>query len=311
MLKIPTKGFPVSIHEHRINLDDFADWIEGSVAFHQDTISQTDIVDCLIEDGIYREQGFAKIHISNVFVELERRAKCLGRTSPFTIDRLKVKRVVQWKDAPAYSFCLMLSLLVSYRSEFRNSLGESYNEQGALFERLTSETLEKCGWTTLSTGWSAITANSLEAKVKSVAEHINEPVSARGIERWTPEYAKDLGLDLVCHAPFADRWPGRPLYYVQCASGENWKDKRHTPIIREWEKVLDMATRPTRGIAIPFALLEDDFRRSANFEDLSLVLDRHRVCAPNNQLPTNWITTALATDLNAWTDARVAVIPLN
>jgi hypothetical protein len=128
------------------------------------------------------------------------------------------------------------------------------------------------------------------------------------VDRWTEDNAKDAGLDVVCHLLFPDQWARRPLFYVQCASGENWKDKRHTPVLDLWDKLLDLATRPSRGIAIPFALLADEFRRAANFDHLALFLDRHRLCGPPLMGKTTWLSSDLARDLKKWTASRLPAL---
>lgn len=128
-------------------------------------------------------------------------------------------------------------------------------------------------------------------------------------ETWASPQQKDGGLDVVCYLPFRDCWSGRPLYFVQCASGANWKEKRHTPVLSLWEKLLDLATKPVRGIAIPFALLEDDFRKSVNFDLLSLMLDRHRLCGPSQTSGKKvWPSQGLKKDLNVWIKARLPVL---
>jgi hypothetical protein len=60
---------------------------------------------------------------------------------------------------------------------------------------------------------------------------------------------------------------------------------------------------------MPFALLADDFRRAANFDMLSLVLDRHRLSAPPG-VTENWVSGSLKRDLNTWTEKRLAALEL-
>jgi hypothetical protein len=121
--------------------------------------------------------------------------------------------------------------------------------------------------------------------------------------RWLPE-------DVVCHFPFPDGWGGRPRYLVQCASGENWKGKKATPKVALWEKLIDFTTKPLRGIAMPFALLEDEFRREANDDLLALLLNRHRLGALPQSGPGSWPDAMLRRDLNSWTQPRAIALPL-
>ena len=309
MLDTPQQGFGISVRKHNVGLDCMCDWIEGCITFSADRLSQSDIVASLCDSGTYRSQDFAKEYIGNAFVELSRRTACLGRVAPYEIKSNRLVQRHQWKDAPAFAFCLMLSLQVLYRSHFR-MFGSDYTEQGVLFERLTVASLERLGWTTHSTAWSKEASQNFRDRVEALAEHLGEASRSDGIDKWANDVANDGGLDVVCHFAFADRWSGRPLLYVQCASGGNWQDKRATPNLDLWEKLLDVATRPRRGISIPFALLADDFRKAANYDNLSLMLDRHRLCAPRSDVKTNWLSNDLAKALNAWTQSRIEALPL-
>ena len=261
MLTPPSKGFSESVNEHNVNLAALAEWIEGCITFVDESISQVEVADSLVEENIYRNQDFAKIRIGDAWNELTRRKKCLGTACPYRVTGLRVERTMSWKRSPAFSFCLMLALQVSYRKAFTQRFGMDYTQQGLLFEQLTAGALGSLGWSTHATGWSKTASKSILDKVEGLAMHLGEPSKSSAIPVWTDEHAKDGGLDVVCHLPFADRWSGRPLLYVQCASGENWRDKRCTPNLAMWDKLLDLATRPNRGISMPFALLADDFRR--------------------------------------------------
>lgn len=310
MLDIPTKGFGISVNKHNVELGCMCDWIEGCITFSADAISLSEIVDSLCENGIYRSQDFAKEHVGNAFTELTRRAGCLGQGAPYQVQSLRLVRLHEWEDVPAFAFCLMLSLQLLYHDSFRKKSGSDYTQQGLLFERLTVASLDRLGWTTHSTAWSKQASQSIRQRVEALAGHLREPHRADAIDRWTEEDAKDGGLDVVCHLGFADHWPGRPLLYVQCASGENWREKRATPNLALWGKLLDVATSPRRGISIPFALLEDEFRKAANYDKLYLVLDRHRLCVPRNDVEANWLPGDLVNDLNAWTQSRIEALPL-
>jgi hypothetical protein len=59
---------------------------------------------------------------------------------------------------------------------------------------------------------------------------------------------------------------------------------------------------------MPFVLLADEFRRAALSDDLSLLLDRHRLCTPRPGVTPNWLSAGLATDLNKWTRSRLPTL---
>ena len=307
MLIPPTRGFAISVNRHNVELDALVDWVEACITFVDDDISQSDVADVLIEEGKYREQDFAKERIADACLELQRRSDCLGDAGTYKVLGPRIQRARDWNEAPAFSFCLMASLQGPYREYFHPTFGDDYSEQGLLLERLTAEAMEAIGWRTYPTGWSKMAADSLEVKIEALAGHLNEETRDGALEKWTEEKAKDAGLDVVCHLPFPDNWSGRPLLYVQCASGDNWKDKRATPNLKMWEKLLDLATEPRKGLAVPFAFLAEDFRRAANYDALSLLLDRQRLSAPPSQI-ASWLSSDLVEALNNWTGTRLTVL---
>jgi hypothetical protein len=187
--------------------------------------------------------------------------------------------------------------------------GSNYTTQGELFERLTAECLRLLGWHVHATGWSRTRVRSIGVKVQEIAAHLGESVVPNGVTKWTRASAKDAGLDVVCCQPFPDGWGGRPICLVQCASGDDWDRKMHTPSLVKWAKLVDFTTYPSRGLSMPFAPMEEDFRFAACNDELTLLLDRHRLLAPCHRGERQWVSAKLATALNKWTRSRVKVFP--
>lgn len=308
MLRLPTRGFAVSKTAHNVRLGPLVDWLEGCVVFADTRVSQSDVVDALQEEGLYSSQDFANERVGNAWTELTRRQKCLRDACPFTINGSGLDRVVAWDKAPAYAFCLMLSLQVAYPKEMAAITKRDYTRQGELFERLTSESLAKAGWSVHTTGWSRAKPESAQQKIEAVAQHILEPVMPNRA-RWTKERAKDAGLDVVCTRPFPDGWGGRPLYLVQCASGNDWTEKLGAPELGLWRKFIDFTTAPMRALAMPFAPEADEFRHAAVTEGLGLLLDRHRLVAHSGTSGQSWPSAQLTRDLNKWIAPRVKTLP--
>jgi hypothetical protein len=309
MLRVPREGFRLSVNEHNGSLDALIEWVEGSITFADDRITQSDVIDILTEEEIYRSQDFAREWLETAWTEITRRQRILGSYCPYAIDQQRIRRTMAWTDTPAYSFCLLLALQVRYRDELNAVVAPDYNAQGILFERLTLAALEGRGMEVHSTAWSKVASASIRERVADLAEHLGERAMDGAIEQWAEPDIKDGGLDVVCHFPFPDGWGGRPLYLVQCASGENWKGKKATPKVALCEKLIDFTTKPRRGIAMPFALLEAEFRREANDDLLALLLDRHRIAALPSGGPGAWPDAALRADLNAWTRPRADALP--
>lgn len=303
MLLLPEKGFQPSMTTHNVRLEVLSDWIESSVVFACTPISASDVIDILQENGIYRDQDFAKEIVKDAWTELDRRRRSVDDGVPFELQRGSIRCIAKWTDTPSYSFCLMLSLLKWSPSWFHLTKGD-YQIHGELFERMTAESLEALGWRVFHTGWTHTRVNSLREKVQSIADHLNEPIIPRQVGRWTRPAAKDVGLDVVCEYPFADGAGGRPLYLIQCATGQNWRTKIGTPNLSVWCKLIDFSNSPIQGFALPFCLDIDDFRQTCCTVN-GLMLDRYRLVDGE----PGWESSALAKELIRWTREQVKKLP--
>lgn len=298
MLPLPSKGVRPSAEKHNSRVDVLADWIEGSAVFGEARISVADIKDGLCEHEVYTSQDFAAEFVEILWQELRRRINRGKLLATLAIDGRGIQAAGPWQDSPAYAFCLILALKDWY------SVGErDYTEQGELFEKLTERSLQAHGWRLLRTGWSATKVNRLRSTVEAIAAHLGEPEIAGGVGRWTKPDAKDAGLDLVCDRPFADERGGRPLFFVQCASGADWGQKVYTPDLRLWGQLIDFSNSPIRGFALPYALGDDDFRRTVSRVN-GMVLDRLRLVAVSEEAD-DWLTAELESELVGWVRSRV------
>lgn len=308
MLTIPTRGVSRSIKKHNVDLEVFCDWIEGSILFVDGELSSTDIVDALREDNIYESQDMATVMVGNAWAELKRRAQCIEPGVAFTISGRRISRqFASWEETPAQSFCLLLSLAKWYR-DWAETFGRDYTEQGALFEDLTKESLERLfgGWTIHQTGWARTRVNKLRPVVEDIASQLGEDVGK--IERWTRLKANDAGLDIVCFRPFSDKRAGIPVYLMQCASGGDWDGKLHTPRLSTWNRLIEFTVPPQKAFATPFAFSEDDFRINSNNVE-GILLDRCRLLSVE-VAEADWVSAALAKRIIAWCTPRIARLPL-
>ena len=296
MLPLPSKGVRRSVTAHNCRIDVLVDWIEGSALFEETRISRSDVSDALCEHEVYRSQDFASAFVADLWTELRRRIERSGLTA-LSMDANGVEATRPWKEFSAHTFCLVLAL-----RDWYSRTDKTYIEQGELFEKLTERSLLARGWRLLRTGWSSTKANKLKATVETISVHLAEPTSG-GIGRWTKPHAKDAGLDLICDRPFSDGRGGRPLYFVQCASGADWRGKLRTPNLRLWDKLIDFSNGPVHGFAIPYVLSDDDFRHTANSVN-GMVLDRLRLVGLPNEVG-DWITSELSAALNAWSSPRI------
>ncbi len=309
MFRLPATGTSRSVNKHNCRCDIHVDWIEASLLFVTDVVTRSDIVDALTEGNAYESQEFANEWVSTLWGELDRRVSLLGSGAAIARHGDRAERTADWKSRPAFSFCVTLAMLPHYREEVVAECGKNYVEQGELFEKLSHESLALQRWQVERVGWSRSKATVVEAKVLALAGAIGEPAIPDGVSRWAAPSAKDGGLDLVAWAPFTDGWGGRPVLLIQCASGDDWTTKLHTPNLELWNKLVDFSVKPRRGLTMPFAPEEDEFRRQVNNGQVFLLLDRHRLLHPLRTAGSTLPTPALAGELIAWIEPRIAAFP--
>lgn len=306
MLSLPTRGVKLSIREHNSRLDALCDWLEGSLLFDEDEVSRTDVIAALIQEHIYENQDFAAEMVESAWTELQRRQSCIGNNAPLSVTSRRLTRHRTWQDVPAHSFCVLLALAFWHR-EWAHQFGADYTEQGELFELVTSMSLstQLPGWVIHHTGWSRTNAVKLVDVVTDIATRLGE--STGDLARWTEPNANEAGLDLLCYRPFPDNRVGVPLYLTQCASGSNWERKLKQPDLDLWQQIIHFAASPQRAVAIPFALVDEEFPRKCILVK-GMLLDRYRLLAAS-QIRDDWVPQELKQRIIRWANPRVATLP--
>ena len=305
MIVLPTRGISRSIRAHNINLNVLCDWVEASVLFCGDPFSQADVIDRLIEEEIYADQDFASEIVTDVWSVLSSRVRLSGSSYGISIDKHWVRVNCTWIEKPAHAFCLLLSLAPAY-DWWVGEFGDDYNEQGYLFELLTDESIRAMapGWMTHLTAWSRSHAVQLDQVAREVADRLG--CGAAQAELWNTGNVKELALDLLLYRPFPDGRQGFPYFLVQCASGANWNRKLTTPDLNVWTDIIRPATKPMRGVAVPFCFSDDEFRRNC-VQVAGLFLDRCRLLGASLFKP-EWVPQELTDRIIAWARRRVGAL---
>ena len=301
MLVIPTKGFPKSVKTHNINLNVLCDWIEGSILFQDDSpfISQIDVADMLLGEERYVEQDFALQGMKNAWLELSRRVQWIGPDSAIQVNKKKVQRMSDWRNYPAHIFLLLLSLAPCY-DWWKET---DYLEQGELFELLTEASLKAqfSDWEIYRTGWNPNKPVRLRKIAIEVAERLGEDLG--DIDTWDKPQAKELGLDILCYRPFPDNRRGIPVYMMQCASGNNWDLKLHTPDLKKWTDIIHFKNEPLKAFAAPFTFQEPEYSRYARSVG-GLFMERCRLLGAGRD-EENWLSNSLKDRLIVWSESRI------
>ena len=311
MLALPTSGFSRSAGTspeigHNIRLDILCDWIEGSVLFDDEAVSKIDIVEILIEGNIYNDSNLALNVVNEAWSELKRRFGCIKEGNPFSFIRQTIKSRYPWQENPAHSFCLLLSMPRCYKDWSTALFRNDYNEQGRLFESLTKASVENqfSDWEVYQTGWSRTNRVKLADIVDEISNRLGEMKGE--IEPWENPGGNEAGLDLLFYRPFPDNRVGVPVYLMQCASGENWVHKLHEPDLNVWTKIILFAATPSKAIAIPFALLDKEFKQRCNRVN-GMLLDRYRLLAAVNH-NGKWVPNFLETEIVDWITPRLQTL---
>lgn len=311
MLALPDAGMYRSIRKNNIRFDFLCDWIEGSILFDEnvDGFSAIDVADVLIEENVCEKQEFAMEIVNNAWFELERRLNWITPGTPFSISNSRANRIHSWQEAPAHSFCILLSLAQCYKGWAESISSSDYTEQGELFELLAQESFKNqfSGWQVERTGWSLAQPMNFRKVVDWVADCLGE-TTKDNLDELINSKNKDAGLDLLCYLPFPDNRGGFPVYLMQCASGQHWKTKINQPSIKKWQRrFIDFVDYPQKAFAIPFALSDKDFN-SYYDEAEGLLLDRYRLLAAA-RYRQHWVSSSLTDRIINWAIPRVNQLP--
>jgi len=306
MLAMPERGMAHSVKKHNIDVNVLCDWIEASLLFKIDEVSKPDVVDILVENEVYNSQDFATEILDVAWSILRQRLSLPGAPITFKITNNRITRNQEWSNFPAYAFCLALSCASYLYPTWAHAYGDDYATQGSLFERLTLESLKKAfpNWTIKRIGWAPDNPVRLKESVNHILRDLNEFANG-DIDLHVTECANELGLDLLAFYPFGDVHSSFPVIMVQCASGKDWVNKRHTPDLAVWRKIVNFNAQPLRAFAMPYSFVDKEaFRRNATKVD-GLFLDRYRLLVPNpGQAMTN-IDADLDEELVNWLRPRV------
>jgi hypothetical protein len=302
MLPLPETEVRRSIGAHNCDLQLFCDWIEGCLLFKKNkNISRADIIDIICEEDIYDDQGFASDWLDNVWTELLRRQVLLGRSAPYKVSARVISMLRSWKQVPAYAFCVLAPLLQATKAWAKNI---NHQRQGELFEQISEEAIQAAGWSTFRTAWSQNSAAKLPTVVKRIAQELGEP-EHHDWQRNVAANQNEAGLDVVFYRKFADKRCGFVVYLAQCATGENWSTKLHTPALEAWSKLIDFSSPPQKAFALPHSLDDDKLRRTTVSVG-GIVLDRYRLFESRR---TRWCSQKLETELKSYLDPLIRGLP--
>ena len=319
MINPPHTGMQKSATLNNTDPNAVADWIETSVLFGAEVVSDGEIVDILEEQQVATpnddgaELSIADMIISDARAEIKNRVRYTGPMNRggggyILTERRRFGPVVdRWEEDPIRAFLLILSMFRRY-PDWVSDL-KDYTQQGELFERVCEALLQNLftTWTVKRVGWSPDDTQGIIPIIQLVSDMLNSSGHAE-INKWVSTDNKDGGLDLVAVRRFEeDPREGLPAYLIQCASGANWRSKIATPSISSWHKWLDTAVEPSAGLTAPF-VISKEMLAQAQLEGHSIVLDRLRLLNGYYGESAD-IDTTLLDDVVAWCRPYVDQLP--
>jgi hypothetical protein len=301
MLPIPTTTNGLGYEE----VDEatiYADWVECSRLFHDEKISKADVKDCFSEINSFDSETTPST-VDDIWSELERRKRLLGSSYPIKIigNRIELS-TMSWKNYAAYSFCSLLSYSKSNK-EWMNKFCNDYQRQGELFEYISEAALKHLftNWNTDLIGWSGNNPTNIKKNIKSIAEKLGVTVGHLSPK---PD-DKDGGVDILCYRQFPDERGNYPVFFIQCATGTNWTDKRMIDALNLWYNWITFYSRSliSRGFAVPFAFGDATFRQT-QISGNCLVLDRIRLLA--QKVPeAEWLSSKIIKEISSWVEQKI------
>lgn len=308
MLKIPEKDFLKSVKKSNVDPISLGDWLEANLLFSEEQISKSDVVDLLIEEQICDDDQDLAYNIAlQGWSELERRHRWGGLSLEIEFSKKRLKRQTTWEDDVFSSFLVLLSLFRIFPEWAKGH--SDYTNQGDYFEKCTELVCGSLlpGWTTYRAGWAPGDTKNIPEIVTALCDVLFTS-GASDLEDWMAPHAKDEGLDLVCYRRFDDQREAMPVFFLQCASGRNWRQKIHTPSAAKWQKYLNAAVMPSTGILAPFVIENAELKR-ASLEGQIVMFDRLRMLSAKRQVPFD-LPNDLRDDVKAWMQVRVDDLPL-
>lgn len=308
MLQTPQKGFQRSVNTSNVRKNYLADWLEAIVLFDKGFVTKNEVVDILIEYQVCSDDGQDLAHsiASQGWDEVRLRKDCGGIPASLSISMNRLEDGAQWASQPLRSFFLLLSIARIFPDWSAGYV--DHVTQGNLFEEVVEVICPALlpGWSVFRAGWSPTNTKNPHDIIRELCDRIHVS-GATDADEWLAPHANDAGLDIVCYRPFPDRREATPVYFFQCASGKNWREKVTTPNAELWQKVMNSAVRPGTAIATPFVIDELELKM-ASLVGQAVVFDRLRMldaaAAQNINLPN-----PLQDRLVDWMGPRINSLP--
>lgn len=258
------------------NAEAEADWTELSCLVEEKpTISYSEIEMILEEGNVENREAI----IGNIWSQINWRHSKDPDHHPIIARVGRVERVKTWKQTFPYTFMLLLSCHSFYEE---TEIGpKQWTATSKLFEKLVTEAMKNYLGFAVNIG--APRRDGIPASFDKCLEYVCQKINERKGDR-DPlvHWRKDAGVDVIAWNPIDDR-SGQVILLIQCAAGGKWAKKTSDINLKKWNKLIDFAADPVRGLAFPGIYGTSSIELEDRWLDYSwdggILLDRLRIAS--------------------------------
>lgn len=243
------------------DINRIADWIELHILYSNSSISKSKIISILQKDGASIDEE----DVDSILTELERRLNLYGKKKPFKIEGNNILPILNWDKIPEFILCLYYSTY----GVGKTPKGTRRDMGTKLFEDIIKCCLEKY---LQSTGhlFGFPSKIPFKEQLNSFAKAINE----KRFEDPNP-HDKDRDVDLIVYKQLDEFRDNCILFFVQCAAGKNWDEKKSVPI-ESYRRYMSFSLKATiSSLAITQVVDMNDWRNAC--DDYGIIIDRARL----------------------------------
>ncbi|MBU2610952.1 MAG: hypothetical protein KJ606_08420 [Chloroflexi bacterium] len=224
-----------------------ADWLEISSVLSLDSDASHGDLESALRiasfDGITDSEEVER-KVLDVFDELEQRESAAAHAYPFSLESGVLKLKSEWKNYPAYIFCLFLSYFGVKETRETPKLFEGISCQAAK-NYIKGDAV----------GFGS-PRKDLPASFSDAITQLSRLLGEGGFFCGEPTLSrKDDTLDVVAWVDFIDKRPSKIILFGQCAAGENWDEKladlQPDAFWRQWMAESLVSPTPIKSFFIP------------------------------------------------------------
>lgn len=230
--------------------------------------------------------------VDNTIAEIERRSYIAKDAYPFNMSPGMLHVRPDYEQCLPYIFCLLVA--------DRKNCSPSAKLPPRLFEHLVKEALAQyLGGEAVRFGWPR---DTMAKKTKDAINELAEMLKDERLDAYPVKATdKDLWLDVAGWKSFSDERSSKLEVFMQCATGEDWGEKRGecTLALAAWEGIIRCSYGRLSGLAVPY-IVADDEEWARTVAGL-LFMDRLRIATvlSNRPLPDN------AQNFQKWCKAQI------